>query len=288
MRAVARTIAAVLVAVPTSLRAAPAAEPPGPPAGATATAPAPAAAEPGAPTPDLEVTPIEPDDDGLGWDDPPPPTPVSPPTTTTTTAVAESEPPRQPTPGHIAMRKTGTGLLIGAGAVGFAATALNGVRAYVVSGPCQTDSQVGCTGGWMLTTGIAWALNITAIPLAATGGSLRGKWAATYAAGRHGGRAPGLIATGGVMVVLGVLANVTLRSMWFYDYVHPEGREMFDFAYPGDALAYYGGLQLSASLVAAGAGMLAYGAAGPFKPPKTALRMTLGLSPHGVSVGGRF
>jgi hypothetical protein len=65
--------------------------------------------------------------------------------------------------------------------------------------------------------------------------------------------------------------------------VSPEGRELFDFARTGQAIAYYGGLQLTSMAMAAGVGMLSYGGARPRRAKVAITPMGMGMQ-----VSGRF
>ena len=231
-----------------------------------------------------------------GWDDPqqPAPPPAEPTPATTTTAppptIAEplpatppATPPPEPTKDARAQRSEGKGLLIGAGVAAGIGLIANSVRVYTVNVPCQTDSQAYCTGPWVISTLFAWGPNLASLALAGVGGGLHGRYAATLDPAGHRRRGRGMITAGAVLLGTGALASILLRIGWFTDWVSPEGRELFDFARTGQAIAYYGGLQLSSMAMAAGIGMLSYGNARPRKP-KVAI-MPMGM---GVQLRGRF
>ena len=219
-------------------------------------------------------------------------------TTTTTTVPAPTPPPAAPvaTPGFEpappadieARRREGNGLLIGAGVAIAVAAAANGVRGFVVADPCQTDDQSGCRAGWFMSSGVAWAMNATAITLAGVGAKARGAADATDRVERHRRRRAGMIAGGAIMLGLGVMTNIGLRLVWLIDYASPGGDEALDFSVPTDAAAYYGGLQLSSILIAAGVGSLAYGTARPMRRGRLTLTPVLGGTMAGLQLSGRF
>lgn len=218
-------------------------------------------------------------------------------TTTTTTVPAPVPPPVAPVAAPVyqdvpeaeiqARRREGNGLLIGAGVALALASVANGLRAFVVVDPCQTDDQTGCRAGWFMTSTVAWAMNATAITLAGVGGKARGAADATDRAPRHRERRGGLIAGGAILLALGMSANIALRTVWIIDYSTPGGDEALDFAVPTDAAAYYGGLQLSSLAIAAGVGSLAYGGARAMKR-RVVLTPMLGGRMAGLQLSGRF
>ncbi|HWB73768.1 MAG TPA: hypothetical protein VG755_02410 [Nannocystaceae bacterium] len=243
--------------------------------------PAPAATPPATSEPTPEYQP--------GWDEPQPEPP--PPTETTTAppptvseplpATPPATPPPQPTNDARTERHEGRGLLIGAGVAAGIGLVANSMRVYIVNVPCQTDSQQGCSGSWALSTAFAWGPNLASIALAGVGGDLRGRYAATYDPEGHRRRSRGMTAAGAVLLGTGALANILLRVGWFSDWVSPQGREFFDFARTGEAIAYYGGLQLSSMAMATGIGMLSYGGARPRKPKVAIMPMGMGMQLRG-------
>jgi hypothetical protein len=225
-----------------------------------------------------------------GWDEPlPEPPPPSPTTTTTSvpppTIVEPLPAPPPPTPTHEAKaeRDEGKGLLIGAGVAAGIGLIANSVRVYVVNVPCQTDEQHYCTGPWTFASVFAWGPNMASLALAGVGGGLHGRYAATVDPEGHRRRSRGMTVAGAVLLGTGALGSILLRVGWFTDWVNPQGRELFDFARTGQAIAYYGGLQASSMAMAAGIGMLSYAGARPRKP-KVAI-MPMGM---GVQLRGRF
>jgi hypothetical protein len=177
----------------------------------------------------------------------------------------------------------GNALLIGAGATAFAGAVANAFRMYVVTVPCQTPDQHGCTPGWVAASVFAWGFNSTSIGLVAAGGHVRGRRDATYDRAAHRRRKPGALAAGATLLSLGFISSVLLRTGWLADYDTPEGPELFDFARPGHSLAYYGGLQLSSWVFVTGVGLLFYGAAKP-------RRRNVSVAPTatGFTIQGRF
>jgi hypothetical protein len=159
-------------------------------------------------------------------------------------------------------RRSGNALLIAAGATGVVATLLNGVRVYLVTGPCQTDSQDGCRIGWFLASPFTFAANGASFGLAGAAGRERGTYDGWMRPDRHRRRSPLMLSLGIPLIGLGFAASVALRGVWLADYTSPENGTAFDFAKPGHAVAYYGGQQLSAIAVAAGIGMISYQIAG--------------------------
>jgi hypothetical protein len=152
-----------------------------------------------------------------------------------------------------------------------------------VTVPCQTDLQEDCSAPWVAESIFAWAFNGASIALAAAGGHIRGKHDANYDRENHKRRKRGAITAGIVLMSTGAVANIILRSAWLYDYVTPEGPEIFDFAYVGHSAGYYGGLQLSSWVFASGVGALLYGTASPDRR-----KVSISPSPFGVTVEGRF
>jgi hypothetical protein len=228
-----------------------------------------------------------------GWDDepiPPPPQPTPPPPATSQ-PIPVLEPTPTPVPPSEAQRRTGNGLWIAAGITSGIGLVLNGVRAHIVSGPCQTDNGTGaCETSWGLVTPFNYVFNLASIGLAGSGGGLRGRYDATLDPEAHAGRRPVLVTVGASMLALGLAANITMRTLWFSDWVNPQGSELFDFARPGHAFGYYGGLQLSSMSMAFGLAMLVYGTARP-RRAKTAKRrghMLVMPSGMGLSLSGKF
>lgn len=248
------------------------------PATARASEPSPAqpvAAEP-EPAPSTEPAP----DYQPGWDEPIP--------TTAPTAEAPAAPPPpvatpEPEREVVAENREGRGLLIGAGVAAGIGLVANAIRIYTVTVPCQTDTQRFCSGPWTIATIFAWAPNNASLVLAGVGASLRGKHDATLDPQRHRQRSRGLTAAGAVLLGTGALANILLRVAWFSDWVSPEGPEIFDFARPGQAIGYYGGLQLSSMMMAAGIGSLTYAGARPRKRQVSVAPMG-----YGLQLTGRF
>ncbi|MBK6920876.1 MAG: hypothetical protein IPH07_26000 [Deltaproteobacteria bacterium] len=184
-------------------------------------------------------------------------------------------------------RREGNGLLVGAGVASAFGLVLNGVRGFLVQGPCQTASQGGCRPGWFLASTGAWIANVTSFTLAGVGGSTRGRADATRDRERHRLRSTRFTVTGASLLTLGVIGSVGLRLVWLVDYSSPGGAEMLDFKYPLDAAAYYGGQQLSAMAVAYGLAALTYGTARPMRRPLSLAPMT-GRNLVGLQLGGRF
>ncbi len=237
--------------------------------------------------------PPERDAPAPGWEDdapippaagPTPPTPAPAPTP----AVEPTPPPAAPAPPSEAKRRAGNGLLIGAGALAGVGLVLSGARAYIVSGPCQEQGQPACEVSWGVVSPFAWIVNVASLGMAGAGAGLRGSYdAAADPEGQQARRAP-FITAGAVLLVAGLTTSITMRSLWLADYSSPEGDEMFDFAKPGDAYGYYGGLQLSSLAMAFGIGMLVHGT---IRPRRTAhRRATIVAAPGPMSFGlsGRF
>lgn len=202
-------------------------------------------------------------DDVLG-DQAQPPAPPQPTVAQPIPAPAPSPPPPLPPPTTTQVedqRRLGNGMLIGAGVTGVVATLLNGLRVYIVTGPCQTESQDGCSLGWFVTTPFVFGTNIAAGALAGAGARERGTADTWVARERARRRTPILLSIGIPLMALGAATSISLRGLWLSDYTSPEGAEIFDFARPSHAFAYYGTQQLSASMFAAGVGMVSYAAA---------------------------
>jgi len=264
---------------------------------ARATEPATPVADPPATSPELRPAMGEPEgpppeqtwDDVLGDQVEPPPPVVSQPIPATTQSVPK--PLQPPTTTQLEdQRRTGNGLLIGAAVTGVVATLLNGLRVYVVSGPCQTDSQGGCSLGWFVTTPFVFGSNIAATALAGAGGRQRGTADTWLAREKQRRRNPLMLSIGIPLMALGFLTSVSLRGLWLSDYGSPEGAEIFDFARPGHAFAYYGAQQLSASAFAAGVGMISYATAGNRERRRYNLTTTpwLGRNVAGLQLRARF
>jgi hypothetical protein len=159
-------------------------------------------------------------------------------------------------------RRGASALFIAGGVTGLVATLLNGVRVYLVTGPCQTDTQDGCRIGWFLATPFTFAANGASFGLVGAGARERGTYDGWVRPDVHRRRAPLMLSLGIPLIGLGFAASIALRGVWLGDYSSPENGTIFDFAQPGDAIAYYGGQQLSAIAVAAGIGMVSYQIAG--------------------------
>lgn len=185
-------------------------------------------------------------------------------------------------------RRNGNALMIGGGVALAVGTALNVTRVLLVTGPCQTESQDGCSAGWYAASFGGWAANLTGIGLAAFGGAVRGRADASDRAERLRRSRPRLIGIGAALVGVGVLANLVVRGMWLDDYKTPGGVVFFDFAQPGDAIAYYGTLQGTSIGIAAGIAMMTYATADPLVAPRVAVTPMLGGRSAGLQVGGRF
>lgn len=227
-----------------------------------------------------------------GWDDDPiPPAPQpAPPPPVVVQPIPEPAPAPPPPPSE-AQRRTGNGLWIAAGITAGVGLVLNGARAHIVSGPCQTDNGTGrCETSWGLVTPFNFVFNLASIGLAGAGGGLRGRYDATLDPERHATRRPVLITVGASLLALGLATNITVRSLWLSDWSSPQGAEIFDFSRPGDAFGYYGSLQLTSMSMAVGLAMLVYGAARP-RRAKTAKRrghMLVMPSGAGLQLTGRF
>lgn len=248
------------LAISTRVHAAPAAEPAVEPAGEPSpSAPAPAPADPAPKT----------WDDVIAETQPPAPTTVAPTPVPAPVPVATPEPaPPKPLlarPSDAVLedtRRASNGLFIAGGVTSLVATLLNGIRVYLVTGPCQTDTQDGCRIGWFLATPFTFAANGASFGLVGAGARERGTYDGWVRPDRHRRRAPVMLSLGIPLIGLGFAASVALRGVWLGDYSSPENGTVFDFARPGHAFAYYGGQQLSAIAVAAGIGMVSYQIAG--------------------------
>lgn len=246
---------------------------------AAAPAPAPASRPP--------IT-IDRDTPAPGWDDEPiapPPATAPAPATSIPPATVAPPPPRPP---NETLRRVGNGLWIGAGVTAGVATLLNGFRASIASGSCQTENQHGgCELAWNLITPWTWGLNIASIAMAGSGGGMRGRYYATANPELHGSRRPAFVALGATLLAVGVITNATVRMIWLMDYASPEGREVFDFAIPGHAFAYYGTLQLTSFATAVGLAALVHATA---RAPRTARRSRMLVMPSGAGLQlmGRF
>jgi len=238
------------------------------------------------PRPESDTSRSEP---APGWEDDEPigPPPSPPPATAAPVAAAPASTP-PPAPPSEARRRTGNGLLIGAGALAAVGTILNGTRVYIVSGPCQQEGQPGCEVSWGFVTPFAWIVNLASIGLAGAGAGVRGRYDATVDPEAHERRRAPLVAAGASLLVAGFAASLTLRSFWLNDYVEPQGREIFDFAKTGHALGYYGGLQLSSIAMAVGIAMLVHSTARPRRTAKRRGSIVASPSPFGLALSGRF
>lgn len=220
-----------------------------------------------------------------GWDQvastPPPPatTPIGPP-------VVASAP---PAPDEV-MRRRGNRLLIAGATLAGVGLVLNALRAHVASGPCQRepDSFDTCEMPWHLATPAAWITNIASLPMLAIGAKYRGRYDVLVDPEGHRIRRPVMIAVGSTLLGLGVVASFGLRMAWFTDYVSPGGSQAFDFADPGQAFAYYGGLQLSSMAIGGGIAMLVHGSARPPRAAQTARRWRILPTATGLQIVGRF
>lgn len=244
------------LAISTRARAEPAVEP-----GAEPIAPAPAPSDAAPKT----------WDDVIAETQPPAPTTVTPtpaPVPAPIPVATPEPPPQRPLlvrPSDDALedtRRSANALFIAGGVTGLVATLLNGVRVYLVTGPCQTDTQDGCRVGWFLATPFTFAANGASLGLVGAGARERGTHDGWVRPDVHRRRAPLMLSLGIPLIGLGFAASVALRGVWLGDYSSPENGTIFDFAQPGDAIAYYGGQQLSAIAVAAGIGMVSYQIAG--------------------------
>lgn len=264
---------------------------------ARATEPATPVADPPATSPELrpamgqpEGPPAEPTwDEVLGDQAQPPPPAVTQPLPGPQTSVPKPLPP--PTAMQLEdQRRAGNGLLIGAAVTGAVATLLNGLRVYIVTGPCQTDSQDGCSLGWFVTTPFVFGSNIAATALAGAGGRERGTADTWLAREKQRRRNPVMLSLGIPLMAIGFITSVSLRGLWLSDYSSPEGAEIFDFARPSHAFAYYGAQQLSASAFAAGVGMISYAMAGTRERRKYNMTTTpwLGRNVAGLQLRARF
>lgn len=233
----------------------------------------------------------------LTWDDvapatPPPstaPVPVAAPEPAPTTTTPTAKVTRPTDEVLQATRRSGTAMLIGAGSASALGLVLNGVRTWLVTGPCQTDSQSGCSMGWFLSTPFTWGSNAAAVGLAVGGGRDRGEADGWLRTDRQARRTPMLIALGIPFIGIGVATSITFRALWLADYGSPEGGETFDFAQPGHAFAYYGVQQASAMMVALGAGMLSYQAAGRSARARASMvRPLIGPTFAGIGFSGRM
>jgi hypothetical protein len=186
-------------------------------------------------------------------------------------------------------RRSANALFIAGSVTGLVATLLNGVRVYLVTGPCQTDTQDGCRIGWFLATPFTFAANGASFGLVGAGARERGTYDGWVQPDRHRRRAPLMLSLGIPLIGLGFAASFALRGVWLADYSSPENGTIFDFAKPGDAIAYYGGQQLSAIAVAAGIGMVSYQIAGSKVRRHSGITTPwIGPSIAGVQYVGRF
>lgn len=231
----------------------------------------------------------------LTWDDvapaTPPPTPTPTPTPAVTPATESSKAKiTRPTDEVLeATRRSGTAMLIGAGSASALGLVLNGVRTWLVTGPCQTEAQSGCSVGWFVSTPFTWGANAAAVGLAVGGGRDRGEADGWLRTERQARRTPMLISLGIPFIGIGIATSITFRALWLADYGSPEGAETFDFAQPGHAFAYYGVQQASAMLVALGAGMLSYQAAGRSARARASMvRPLIGPTFAGIGFSGRM
>lgn len=225
---------------------------------------------PSAPAPAPDDAPPKTWDEVIAETQPPAPTTVAPtpaPPAPVPVAIPEAAPPkplltRPSDPVLEDTRRSANALFIAGGVTGLVATLLNGVRVYLVTGPCQTDTQDGCRIGWFLATPFTFAANGASFGLVGAGARERGTYDGWVRPDVHRRRAPLMLSLGIPLIGLGFAASVALRGVWLGDYSSPENGTVFDFAKPGDAIAYYGGQQLSAIAVAAGIGMVSYQIAG--------------------------
>jgi hypothetical protein len=233
-----------------------------------------------------------------GWDDdavvPPAPAPASapaPPPTTTAPVASTEVPSASPISDERLQRqrRNGNALWVGAVITAGLATVFNGWRASIVSGPCQTDNEsAGCELAWHLTTPLTWGLNVGSIALAGAGAGVRGRYDATVDAQRHAERRSAMVTAGTTLLVAGFLASVTLRSLWFSDWVEPHGRETFDFSRRSHAFGYYGGLQLSSMAIGAGVAMLVHSTRRAPRIGKRPAPLLVMPSGAGLQLVGRF
>jgi hypothetical protein len=276
---IAAVVAAIAIAAPSGV--------------AWAEGPGPANTRSNAPQPGWDDDPIPPAP-GPTPTPAPTPAPAPPPTVAPAAAPAPAQPPPQPlAPPSEAQRRSGNGMWIAAGITSGVGLLLNGARAYIVSGPCQTAEETGsCKTSWGLVTPFTMVLNVASIGLAGAGGGLRGRYDATVDPDRHAGRRPVLVTVGASMLAIGLATSITIRTLWFADWVSPQGPESFDFAKTGHAFGYYGGLQLSSMSMAIGIAMLVYGTARPRRAPTpTAKRrghMMVMPSGMGLQLVGKF
>lgn len=259
-----------------------------------------AAAEPAA-TDDLrapasiESAPSEPArpptwDEALGEPAAPPPATPAPVPVAAPIPAEPAARPQPPTAAVLAeMRRGGNGMIIGAAAAATIGTLLNGLRVYIVTGPCQTAAQEGCSMGFFMSTPLAMGSNIASMALAGVGGGERGAHDGWVVPDRHRRRSPAMLAAGIPLVFLGITTSIALRALWLSDYSSPEGPEIFDFARPSHAYAYFGGQQISATALAAGLGMIAYqGRGARIRRNNLVAAPWVGGSTAGVRLGGRF
>lgn len=212
--------------------------------------------------------------------------PAPAPVVATAPAPAPAPAPAQPSESQ---RRVANTMFVGAAITTGLATVFNGWRASIVSGPCQRDnSSGGCEVAWHLITPFTWGLNAASIALAGTAGGVRGRYDATVDPERHAARRTRVAAAGTTLLVAGVLANVAVRSIWFSDWIDPQGPEVFDFSRRSHAFAYYGSLQLSSTAIAAGVAMLVHSTR---SAPRTAKRRSSWVvlpSGAGLQLSGRF
>lgn len=175
-------------------------------------------------------------------------------------------------------------MLVGAAILFTAGSAFNVTRAFVASGTCQAPGQPHCSASWFATSTGAWLTNIPAIALATAAGEVRGRADANESTPRrkHTARI-----VGPVVGTLGLLTNLTLRFLWIHDYATPRDVQAFDFARRGDAMLYYGGLQVSSIAIGAGLGATLYGHAhGPQR--RVSVAPVLDRTTTGLMLSGRF
>ena len=231
-----------------------------------------------------------------GWEDdapippaPPGPAPTPAPATAPAPAPAPAAAPAPAlAPPSEAKRRTGNGLLIGAGAMATVGIILNGTRAYIASGPCQERGQPACEEAWGFTSAFTWLVNVAALGMTGAGAGLRGSYDAAADPEAQQFRRGPFIAAGATLLVVGFATNVTLKSLWLADYSSPQGEETFDFAKPGHAFGYYGGLQLSSLAMAFGLGMLVHGTVRPRRAAHRRRTIVATPGPLGIGLSGRF
>jgi hypothetical protein len=186
-------------------------------------------------------------------------------------------------------RRVANTMFVGAAITTGLATVFNGWRATIVSGPCQRDnSSGGCEVAWHLITPFTWGLNAASIALAGSAGSVRGRYDATVDPERHAARRTRVAAIGTTLLAAGVVANVAVRSIWFSDWIDPQGSEVFDFSRRSHAFGYYGTLQLSSTAIAAGIAMLVHSTRSAPRTAKRRSSLVVLPAGAGLQVSGRF